>query len=81
MAGLGLSALLVYSGHGGYAVVFATIDLAALVGVFVYGTASRRSERTEKAELIAGEEQHLRRRAELDESRVRKLPEQPKAAD
>ena len=47
--GLCLSAFLIYSGFATAGVVFAVTELATLVGVFVYGTNSRRRERVQKA--------------------------------
>jgi len=45
---------LVLSGHDGAGGTIATLGLASLVGVFVYGTHSQRAERVEKAKIMSG---------------------------
>jgi uncharacterized membrane protein len=45
---LGIGGLLVYYGFGWYGVTVATTSIAPLVGVFIYGTRSRRKERENK---------------------------------
>ena len=42
--------------HDWAGTTIATATVAALAGVFVYGTAMRRSERTEKAKTISGQQ-------------------------
>ena len=49
---LGLCALLSWTNNVGIAAALATFDVAALAGVFVYGTRSRRAERDAKAESM-----------------------------
>jgi len=51
---LAASCWLIVSGHEVSGTIFGTLDLAALVGVFVYGTNVRKKERIAKAELMAG---------------------------
>lgn len=51
---LGVSAVLAMHDHETVAAVLAGIDVAALAGVFVYGTSSRKRERTEKIKTLAG---------------------------
>lgn len=46
---------LVYLGHDTAGATIATIGLASLVGTFIYGTASQRSERIEKAKIMTGQ--------------------------
>ena len=48
LAFLCVAGLLIYSGHDWAGVTLGTADLAALVGVFVYGRISRKSERASK---------------------------------
>lgn len=52
--GLVLSFIMVMSGFGIYGTIIGVLDLATLVGVFVYGTNSRRKERENKAEALKG---------------------------
>jgi uncharacterized membrane protein len=58
--GLGLVALLVagtlgITGHETAAVAVVGIDFASLAGAFIYGTISRRQERTEKTRVMTGQ--------------------------
>lgn len=45
---------LVYLGHDGAGATIATAAVAALAGVFVYGTSSKRKERAEKTRVMRG---------------------------
>jgi len=55
LAGLFASFLMVDRGNAVAGAVLASIDLAGLVAVFVYGTVSRRSERQQRAKVLSGE--------------------------
>ena len=55
LAGLLVSYLLVDGGNPAAGVIVASIDLVGLVGAFVYGTVSRRSERQQRAKVMSGE--------------------------
>ena len=50
---LGGAVFLIYSGHDYAGTVIGGLDIVSLVSVFVYGTVSRRSERAQKAMLMA----------------------------
>jgi hypothetical protein len=56
MSLVGVSAILVSSGHGVEGTILGTVDIVSLVGTFVYGTKSRRDERREKAGLMSGQD-------------------------
>ena len=43
---------LIYNGHDWAGGVLASVDLVSIVGVFIYGTVSRRSERIQKAKTM-----------------------------
>jgi len=55
LAGLLVSYLLVDRGNAVAGVVVGSIDLAGLVGAFIYGTVSRRSERQQRVKTLSGE--------------------------
>jgi uncharacterized membrane protein len=55
LAFLGVSYLLIDHGHETAGAVLGTIDIVGLVGVFVYGTISRRQERADRFREIAGQ--------------------------
>lgn len=55
LAGLFASFLMVDRGNAVAGAVVASLDLAGLVAVFVYGTVSRRSERQQRAKVLSGE--------------------------
>lgn len=55
LAGLFASFLMVDRGNAVAGAVVASLDLAGLVAVFVYGTVSRRSERQQRAKMLSGE--------------------------
>jgi hypothetical protein len=55
LAGLFASFLMVDRGNAVAGAVVASLDLAGLVAVFVYGTVSRRSERQQRAKILSGE--------------------------
>jgi uncharacterized membrane protein len=68
MAGLacGFLVALTFAVVGGWAIhenhdwagaTICTVSLVSLVGVFIYGTVTRRNEREEKAKLMAGQKQ------------------------
>lgn len=46
---------LISTGHDLAGTALGTVDIVALVGVFIYGDVSRRAERTEKAKMMAGQ--------------------------
>ena len=50
---LGGAIFLIYSGHDWAGSVIAGLDIAGLASVFVYGSVSRRRERTEKAVMMS----------------------------
>lgn len=52
---LGVSGLLAMHGHETVAGVLAGVDIAALAGVFVYGTNTRKQERVEKTKVMTGQ--------------------------
>jgi hypothetical protein len=54
LTGIGTSTYVIMSGHDVVGGVLGGSTLIALVGTFVYGTNSRRGERTEKAKVMAG---------------------------
>lgn len=43
---------LIYNGHDWAGGILASVDLVSIVGVFIYGTVSRRSERIQKAKTM-----------------------------
>ena len=49
---LGGAIFLIYRGHDTAGAILASLDIVALVSVFIYGTKSRRDERTEKASIM-----------------------------
>jgi len=55
LAGLFASFLMVDRGNAVAGAVVASLDLAGLVAVFVYGTVSRRSERQQRVKALSGE--------------------------
>jgi uncharacterized membrane protein len=55
LAALLLAGYAVSKGYAWQGLGFGTIDLATLVGVFVYGTNSRRNERDERRRTVQGE--------------------------
>lgn len=55
LAGLFASFLMVDRGNAVAGAVVASLDLAGLVAVFVYGTVSRRSERQQRAKVLSRE--------------------------
>ena len=60
LAVLGVSGLLAMHDHETVAAILAGVDIAALAGVFVYGTSSRKQERIEKAKILTGKTQNQR---------------------
>ena len=54
MTGLGVSYYLIATGSGVAGAIVTGVDLVSLAGAFVYGTASRRAERTEKQKRLLG---------------------------
>jgi uncharacterized membrane protein len=46
------SVFLIHEGHEWPGVALGSVDLVGIIGAFVYGTRSRRAERTEKAETM-----------------------------
>jgi len=57
LAVLGVSGVLAMGGHETVAGVLAGADIAALAGVFVYGTNTRKQERVEKTKTMTGREE------------------------
>lgn len=55
LAVLGVSGVLAMHDHETVAAVLAGVDMAALAGVFVYGTTSRKQERVEKSKVMTGQ--------------------------
>lgn len=55
LAVLGVSGVLAMHNHEAVAAVLAGVDMAALAGVFVYGTNSRKQERIEKSKVMTGQ--------------------------
>ena len=55
IAFLGVSSYLILNEHDIAGSILGVIDLGALVGVFIYGTNSRKQERTEKARRMPSE--------------------------
>ncbi|MDP3879270.1 MAG: DUF2335 domain-containing protein, partial [Dehalococcoidales bacterium] len=43
---------LIYNGHDWAGATLGTVDVASIVGVFIYGTISRKSERLQKAQRM-----------------------------
>ena len=56
LACVGGGIITVLYGHDWAGTTIATAAVVALAGVFVYGTAMRRSERTDKAKIMTGQE-------------------------
>lgn len=52
---------LIHDGHDWAGAILGSIDLATLVGVFIYGTVTRRTERTQKAQLMHPANKHPNR--------------------
>lgn len=52
---LGTSAALICTGHDVAGTVLGVTDLAVLVGVFIYGTNSRKQERVQKARIMTSD--------------------------
>lgn len=52
LAGLGVALTLGLNGQVQAAIIIGAVDLGALVGIFVYGSVTRRSERAKKAEQM-----------------------------
>lgn len=44
---------LIYNGHDAAGATLGTMDLASVVGIFIYGTVSRRAERLKKAKVMS----------------------------
>lgn len=55
LAVLSVSGLLAMHNHETVAAVLAGADIAALAGVFVYGTNTRKQERVEKTKVMTGQ--------------------------
>ncbi len=55
LAVLGVSGVLAMHDHETVAAILAGVDMAALAGVFVYGTNSRKQERVEKSKVMTGQ--------------------------
>jgi hypothetical protein len=55
LVGLAVSYLLVDRGNATAGVALGALDLVGLVGAFIYGTVSRRSERQQRAKMLSGE--------------------------
>lgn len=55
LAGLAASFFMIDGGHEVAGVIVGTTDIVGLVGVFIYGTVSRRRERKERTQMMAGE--------------------------
>lgn len=51
---LGGAITCILAGHDWAGAALGTVDLAALAGVFVYGSRARRQERIQKAQVMAG---------------------------
>lgn len=49
LAILAVSGVLIWNGHDWAGTALGTVDIAAIVGVFVYGTESRKNERIQKS--------------------------------
>ena len=49
------SYLLIDRGNAAAGVILGTVDLVGLVGAFIYGTVSRRSERQQRVKTLSGE--------------------------
>lgn len=56
MSFLWASYQLIQDGHDVAGTILATVDLVALVGVFIYGSQALRNERVRKAEVMAGQD-------------------------
>jgi hypothetical protein len=52
---LACGTFLIYTGHDGAGATIVTIDVGGMIGVFAYGTRSRRQEREEKARIRTGQ--------------------------
>ena len=55
LVGLIVSYLLVDRGNAAAGVALGAVDLVGLVGAFIYGTVSRRSERQQRVKTLSGE--------------------------
>ena len=55
LAWLLVSYLVIHEGHAVAGVFLGSLDLVGLVGVFVYGTATRRGERKERFKMMSGQ--------------------------
>ena len=55
LAAMGGAVFLVFAGHPEAGVIIGGIDLVGLVGVFLYGTISRRGERAEQVDRLTGQ--------------------------
>ena len=53
LAVIGVSGVLAMHNHETVAAVLAGVDIAALAGVFIYGTNSRKEERIKKTKVLA----------------------------
>ncbi len=54
LAFLGVAAFLINAGHDIAGGILGTVDIASLVGVFVYGTVMRRGERKDRVQMMMG---------------------------
>lgn len=52
IAFLVVAAVVILTGHEIAGIILASVDIASIVGVFIYGTESRRRERNEKAQAV-----------------------------
>ena len=52
LAFLIVAAVVILEGHDAAGIVIASVDIGSIVGVFVYGTETRRRERKEKAQSV-----------------------------
>lgn len=55
LAGLLVSYLIIDGGNTTAGLILGGIDLVGLVGAFIYGTVSRRSEREQRAKILSGQ--------------------------
>jgi len=55
LATLGVSGVIAVAGHTLTSAILAGGDLVALVGVFIYGTQTRKQERIEKTQTMTGQ--------------------------
>lgn len=54
LAILGVSAALISAGHDAAGAAVGGIDIVGIVAIFIYGTASQRSERIQKTRILSG---------------------------